>query len=152
MCGAMQGDLWKWFLEPSLYGTEVLTLGGSRGPSVSYYVPYLSAVQLLLPVPAPQTAPQQPASQHPDAKHSAVSPGTASPADQPANDRQQGSSTELLPHSDLPRTGRLYHIEDEWQRRSTQVHRCHRPQLLSSLLLHFAHGDAQHTAACKPLR
>jgi len=42
-----------------LYGTEVLTLGGSRGPSVSYYVPFLSAMQLLLPVPSHDTPAQQ---------------------------------------------------------------------------------------------
>lgn len=119
----MQGDIWKWFLEPSLYGTEVLTLGGSRGPSVSYYVPYLSAVQLLLPVPAQQHAPQQP-----DAKHGTETQVTASASEQPADDSQQRPGMvgpmELLQHPDVPRTGRLYHIEDEWQHRLTQVHLC----------------------------
>lgn len=56
----MQGHLWQWYLEPSLYGTEIVTLGGSRGPSVSYYVPYLSAMQLLVPLPSAANAPHVP--------------------------------------------------------------------------------------------
>ena len=46
-----------------MYGTEIVTLGGSRGPSVSYYVPYLSAMQLLLPVPPAAHTPSMPQQQ-----------------------------------------------------------------------------------------
>ncbi len=42
-------DVWRFYQEPSLYGREVYTLGGTRGPSWSYFVPYLSAVQLFVP-------------------------------------------------------------------------------------------------------
>ena len=119
--GTMQGDVWNWFLEPSLYGTDILTLGGSRGPSVSYYVPYLSAMQLLLPVPEPDS----PASQQPDAKDGAEADAPASLQLQPsAEELGQAERSEVLQQSEnskLPRTGRLYHIKDEWQHRSTQV-------------------------------
>ena len=39
-------DVWSFYSEPSLYGREVYTLGGVRGPSLCYFVPYLSAMQL----------------------------------------------------------------------------------------------------------
>ncbi|GFR49227.1 hypothetical protein Agub_g11226 [Astrephomene gubernaculifera] len=39
-------DLWNFYFEPSLYGREVFTLGGHRGASNSYFVPYLSAIQI----------------------------------------------------------------------------------------------------------
>lgn len=39
-------DVWRFYLEPSLYGREVYTLGGMRGPSLCYFVPYLSAIQV----------------------------------------------------------------------------------------------------------
>ncbi len=42
-------DVWRFYQEPSLYGREVYTLGGTRGPSWSYFVPYLSAMQLFVP-------------------------------------------------------------------------------------------------------
>eukprot|EP00798_Chlamydomonas_sp_ICE-L_P015679 gene15679-21784_t len=42
-------DVWRFYLEPSIYGREVYTLGGSRGPSLCYFVPYLSAIQLFTP-------------------------------------------------------------------------------------------------------
>lgn len=42
-------DIWKFYHEPSLYGREVWTLGGQRGPSHAYFVPYLSAMQLFTP-------------------------------------------------------------------------------------------------------
>ncbi|KAL3150524.1 hypothetical protein ABBQ32_000341 [Trebouxia sp. C0010 RCD-2024] len=74
-----QGHLWQWYLEPSLYGTEIVTLGGSRGPSISYYVPYLSAMQLLLPLPPAAHTPSMQQQQQP-AGRSSASP----PADQPA--------------------------------------------------------------------
>lgn len=32
-----------------MFGREFYTLGGSRGPSLAYFVPSLSACQLLLP-------------------------------------------------------------------------------------------------------
>jgi len=42
-------DVWRFYMEPSLYGREVYTLGGARGPSLCYFVPYLSAMQLFTP-------------------------------------------------------------------------------------------------------
>eukprot|EP01025_Chloroclados_australasicus_P000110 TRINITY_DN10051_c0_g1_i8.p2 TRINITY_DN10051_c0_g1~~TRINITY_DN10051_c0_g1_i8.p2 ORF type:complete len:146 (-),score=8.19 TRINITY_DN10051_c0_g1_i8:100-537(-) len=42
-------DLWKFYEAPSYYGQEIFTLGGSRGPSEAYYLPYLSAIQLFIP-------------------------------------------------------------------------------------------------------
>lgn len=44
--GCMQADLWQFYLEPSLYGQEVYTVGGSRGSGRAYYVPLLSGFQL----------------------------------------------------------------------------------------------------------
>ena len=41
-----QADLWQFYLEPSLYGREVPTAGGARGPGRAYYVPMLSGLQL----------------------------------------------------------------------------------------------------------
>eukprot|EP00775_Hariotina_reticulata_P003205 gene3205-3482_t len=34
-------SVWDLFLEPSIWGTPVPTLGGPRGPSTAYYVPYM---------------------------------------------------------------------------------------------------------------
>lgn len=45
----LQADLWRWYEAPSTIGCEVATMGGPRGPATSYYLPYLSAVQLLVP-------------------------------------------------------------------------------------------------------
>ncbi len=42
----LQLDVWQFYLEPSLYGREVPTAGGSRGPGRAYYVPMLSGMQL----------------------------------------------------------------------------------------------------------
>ncbi len=42
----VQADLWQFYLEPSLYGREVPTAGGARGPGRAYYVPMLSGLQL----------------------------------------------------------------------------------------------------------
>jgi hypothetical protein len=42
-------DLWRWYEEPSTVGREVATIGGPRGPATAYFLPYLSAVQLLVP-------------------------------------------------------------------------------------------------------
>ncbi|GAB4817490.1 hypothetical protein N2152v2_004536 [Parachlorella kessleri] len=39
-------DVWRFYEVPSMFGQEVVTLGGPRGPAASYYLPYLSAVQL----------------------------------------------------------------------------------------------------------
>ena len=39
-------DVWRFYAEPSMVGREVATLGGARGPSAAYFVPYLSAMQL----------------------------------------------------------------------------------------------------------
>ena len=49
----VQADFWQSFYHASLFGKEVLTLGGSRGGSLAYYVPSLSAMQLFLPAAAP---------------------------------------------------------------------------------------------------
>ena len=125
----LQGDLWQWFLEPSLYGTDVLTLGGSRGPSVSYYVPYLSAMQLLLPVPSPpqeQSAASTPVSDAPAALLAAQqSQQSAEDGVQrvSAEQAQMGAGGPSQPAAEavLPRAGKLYHIEDDWQHWSRQV-------------------------------
>ena len=42
----LQLDVWQFYLEPSLYGREVPTAGGARGPGRAYYVPMLSGMQL----------------------------------------------------------------------------------------------------------
>ncbi len=52
----VQSDVWSFYDEASIYGKEVFTMGGGRGPSLAYYVPSLSAMQLFLPV-------------HPEAAH-----------------------------------------------------------------------------------
>ena len=49
-------DVWRFYSEPSLYGREVYTLGGQRGPSLCYFVPYLSAIQLFTPAAGPEDA------------------------------------------------------------------------------------------------
>lgn len=71
MCGAdvhawlcapptlLQGDLWQFYDVPSLFGQEVVTLGGPRGPAASYYLPYLSAVQLFVPAGGEECQHQQ---------------------------------------------------------------------------------------------
>ena len=41
--------MWRFYQEASLYGREVYCLGGQRGPSLCYFVPYLSAMQLFTP-------------------------------------------------------------------------------------------------------
>lgn len=45
----LQADVWRWFEGPSTIGCEVATMGGPRGPATSYYLPYLSAVQVGAP-------------------------------------------------------------------------------------------------------
>ncbi len=47
-----QSHVWAHYEAASCYGREVATQGGPRGPSRAYFVPSLSAVQLLLPAPA----------------------------------------------------------------------------------------------------
>jgi len=42
-------DLWNFFEHSSLFGLECAALGGPRGPSSCYFVPYLSAVHLFTP-------------------------------------------------------------------------------------------------------
>ena len=42
-------DIWSFYSEPSAYGREVYALGGVRGPSLCYFAPYLSAMQLFTP-------------------------------------------------------------------------------------------------------
>ena len=46
-----QGDLWATYLEASLYGQEVFTCGGARGPAHAYFVPLLSGYQLFTSAP-----------------------------------------------------------------------------------------------------
>lgn len=126
----LQGDLWQWFLEPSLYGTDILTMGGSRGPSVSYYVPYLSAMQLLLPV-LPQPPQQQPGTPSAAVADEAVEASqhtqqsTAQEAENPAAAEQTQASADVQSQpggeAALPRAGKLYHVEDHWQQLSSQV-------------------------------
>lgn len=101
----MQADIWEWFLEPSLFGTEVLTLGGSRGPSVSYYVPYLSAMQLLLPTVPRATTPVRP---------SRAQAGSEAAA--PAAGAQRG-----LRESGRPAHGKVYQLAQEWRGWPAQV-------------------------------
>ena len=51
-CPSLQADVWEFFRKPSLYGQEILTQGGKRGPSRAFYLPSLSAMQLFLPAEA----------------------------------------------------------------------------------------------------
>lgn len=86
--------MWQWYLEPSLYGTEIVTLGGSRGPSVSYYVPYLSAMQLLLPLAPAATAqnmPQQESAGISSARQPPGQPAQASSGQQPSGAQHSNS-------------------------------------------------------------
>lgn len=46
-------DLWKLFEHSSLFGLECAALGGPRGPSSCYFVPYLSAIHLFTPTGGP---------------------------------------------------------------------------------------------------
>ncbi|CAD7702911.1 unnamed protein product [Ostreobium quekettii] len=46
-------DVWQFYYEPSMFGREVYILGGTRGPSMAYFLPYLSAVQIFLPSDGP---------------------------------------------------------------------------------------------------
>eukprot|EP00873_Tetraselmis_striata_P034540 jgi/Tetstr1/454804/TSEL_041684.t1 len=41
--------VWDWFNEPSVFGQGVYTMGGTRGASMSYYVPFISAIRLFTP-------------------------------------------------------------------------------------------------------
>ena len=45
----MQAQLWSFYDEASVFGKEVHTTGGSRGPSRAFFVPSLSAMQLFMP-------------------------------------------------------------------------------------------------------
>ncbi len=56
----MQGDLWEFYREASLYGQEVFTCGGARGPAHAYFVPLLSGLQLYVGVPPGEVADQPP--------------------------------------------------------------------------------------------
>lgn len=55
-------SVWDLFLEPSLWGTPVTTMGGPRGTSTAYYVPFMSAMQLFTTVAdvGPAAAPPAP--------------------------------------------------------------------------------------------
>ena len=52
----MQADLWSWYEEPSALGCEVPTIGGPRGPATSHFLPYLSALQLMVPTSGSEAA------------------------------------------------------------------------------------------------
>lgn len=43
-------DIWAFFEKPSALGLECPVLGGPRGPSTAYFVPFLSSVQLFEPL------------------------------------------------------------------------------------------------------
>lgn len=43
-------DVWKHFERISAYGLRCATYGGPRGPSSSYFVPFLSSIQLFEPI------------------------------------------------------------------------------------------------------
>ena len=101
----VQADIWKWFLEPSLFGTDVLTLGGSRGPSVSYYVPYLSAMQLLLPAVPRATTPVRPS-------RALAGSEAAAPA---------GGAHRGLREASRPAQGKVYQLAQEWRGWPAQV-------------------------------
>jgi hypothetical protein len=45
-------DVWKHFERISAYGLRCATYGGPRGPSSSYFVPFLSSIQMFEPVTA----------------------------------------------------------------------------------------------------
>ena len=45
----VQAQLWSFYDEASVFGKEVHTTGGSRGPSRAFFVPSLSAMQLFMP-------------------------------------------------------------------------------------------------------
>lgn len=47
-----QADVWEFFRRSGLYGQEIATHGGKRGPACAYYLPSLSAMQLFLPAEA----------------------------------------------------------------------------------------------------
>lgn len=117
-----------------MYGTETVTLGGSRGPSVSYYVPYLSAMQLLLPsAPAahmPHVPLQQPAGlsrasrpadqpaqasfsqQQSPAQHGGSEDGHA---DDAAQQMQEGVSQQQAAGGAGSRPSRVYQVENDGQ-------------------------------------
>lgn len=60
----MQADLWAQYDEASVYGREVLTLGGRRRPAHAYFVPLLSGMQLWVPVPEGRALNDALASEH----------------------------------------------------------------------------------------
>lgn len=51
---ALQADVWRCFEESSLYGREIYTRSGRRGPALAYYTPTLSAIRVLLPCEKPK--------------------------------------------------------------------------------------------------
>ena len=142
----LQGDLWQWYLEPSLYGTEVLTMGGSRGPSVSYYVPYLSAMQLLLPLDHNAASQPQPAAaghsaqMHQQQQQQPVSDSMLQSADAQSvsyaekHERlavQDQAAGQQAGHHQQParangslRSSRVYQVEADWQSWPRQVCFC----------------------------
>ena len=44
------GEVWSWYNIPSLHGLEVETLGGPSGPSTAHFIPFVSSIQLYVPV------------------------------------------------------------------------------------------------------
>lgn len=90
----LQADVWRFYTGPSLFGQEVVTLGGPRGPAASYYLPYLSAVQLFAPAPAREEGGvgHSGEGKHPPALGDAQSP--RSPLSPPAQQLAAGSGSE----------------------------------------------------------
>ena len=46
---SVQAQLWSFYDEASVFGREVQTTGGGRGPSRAFFVPSLSTMQLFMP-------------------------------------------------------------------------------------------------------
>ena len=55
--GLRLSDVWRFYERPSVFGLECAALGGPRGPSNCYFVPYLSAVHIYNPVEVEQGVP-----------------------------------------------------------------------------------------------
>ena len=66
----VQADVWQWYEEPSAYGQGIQLPSGSRGHNSAFYLPHLSAVQLLSGSP-----PSLPAGRTPVVYHVPAPPG-----------------------------------------------------------------------------
>ena len=68
-----QADVWHWYEAPSAYGQGVRARSGGRGPNLAYFLPHLSAVQLLT-----TRAPRLPQGRSPVVYHTPNPPGAPS--------------------------------------------------------------------------